>query len=643
MNTKIPLLIAGGMSVFTGKALPIVHSFLPNYNKIAIYRRANFESAKAIGGVVMANTKGKLQLTSTSVVSANEAETFSPGTNYDYSESAMYNTIRITAKSTDDVALKSVTWNVAWSDKTVGGKVSDYVTVTPVTSDGLTVQVSVSQAIKSKVTVTATNTENKSVSGSIEIEYVKRVFTLNVGVPSISFAQENDYTLSFGSILGAGTLTPTVSTSYYAIFSEDFSETPDVYYEIDKQMTGAEWKTFLTSHAKDDDAMTALTTSNNSLVGIVCTATVTYNGKVYQFVTSDPVYPSFTEDSALIGSITEGENTYSIDGTSISVDGSDSAVSYFETESDSVDVAISGGNGDVTVTVDENLQDNVSAEYNAETSTVNITNTSDGVVSGEVTITSGNQTITIPIAFIQELTASVTTLELSNVNGGSSEITIEGGTGKYTVSLSESLEGSVSYSMDGNTLVLTYSYSSDVSGTVTVTSGSQTVTISVKLTYPDVTCLTGDTLITLADGSTKRIDEITYADEVLAIDSESGKLCATKITYTDADQHKVYNHYDKFEFDDGTVLKVVHRHRFYNCEDERMIHIDAFTLGDRAYKQDGTMPKLVYRKEHFEDVDTLHYTIFTEKQNYFANGLLSGNRFTKPITLNTLIGGTKND
>ena len=27
----------------------------------------------------------------------------------------------------------------------------------------------------------------------------------------------------------------------------------------------------------------------------------------------------------------------------------------------------------------------------------------------------------------------------------------------------------------------------------------------------------------------------------------------------------------------------------------------------------------------------MHYTIFTEKQNYFANGLLSGNRFTKNI------------
>jgi len=178
-----------------------------------------------------------------------------------------------------------------------------------------------------------------------------------------------------------------------------------------------------------------------------------------------------------------------------------------------------------------------------------------------------------------------------------------------------------------------------VSGTIKITSGSQTVTITVTLKYPDVTCLTGDTLITMADGTQKRIDEITYQDKVLAIDPETGKLCATGITYTDAKEHKVYNHYDKFEFDDGTVLTVVHRHRFYNCEDEKMIHIDTFTEGDRAYKIDGTMPKLVFMKEHFEEKETPHYTIFTEKQNYFANGLLSGNHFTKPISLNTLTGG----
>lgn len=418
--------------------------------------------------------------------------------------------------------------------------------------------------------------------------------------------------------------------------------------------------------------MLASTDGNDGYVGIYCTATVTYNGKTYQFITSEAFYPKFTNDAILTGSITIGGNTTVITppdnssgsanntGTGSGDSSGDSSggssgdttgtengsgetqgtVEYIETQENSLTIDMEGGDGDYTVTVDEKLQDKVTVDV--ADGTITVTNTTDEPVAGTITVGSGNQTVDIPIAFITELTTSVSEIVLENVNGSTSEIICSGGTGVYTVEISDSLKGSVTVTQNGNRITLAYHYSSNVSGTIKIISGSQTVTINVSLTNPVVDCLTGDTLITMADGTTKRIDEITYGDKVLAINPKTGEYVATGITYTDSAEHKTYNHYDRFEFDDGTVITTVHRHRFFNCEDEKMIHIDMFSLGDRAYKIDGTTPKLVSAIEHYEEKETKHYTIFTEMQNYFANGLLSGNRFTKPIKISDIKGGKAN-
>ena len=46
---------------------------------------------------------------------------------------------------------------------------------------------------------------------------------------------------------------------------------------------------------------------------------------------------------------------------------------------------------------------------------------------------------------------------------------------------------------------------------------------------------------------------------------------------------------------------------------------------------DGKKIALVDHETISEEVR--HYTIFTKNQNYFANGLLSGNRYTKSLSL----------
>lgn len=144
-------------------------------------------------------------------------------------------------------------------------------------------------------------------------------------------------------------------------------------------------------------------------------------------------------------------------------------------------------------------------------------------------------------------------------------------------------------------------------------------------------CLTGDTLITLANGTEKRIDELTLQDEVLAIDTKTGKFVADEITYTDSTEHKTFTEYDVWTFSDGTIVKTVHRHRFYNVEKQAMVYMDEWNIGEHAVNQNGEYIALVSHENVKEEVK--HYTLFTKHQNYFANGLLSGNRHTAELHL----------
>ena len=146
-----------------------------------------------------------------------------------------------------------------------------------------------------------------------------------------------------------------------------------------------------------------------------------------------------------------------------------------------------------------------------------------------------------------------------------------------------------------------------------------------------VRCLTGDTLITLADGSEKQIDQLTLNDKVLSYNPKTLLLEPDEITYSDATENKSFTEYDKWTFEDGSVVKTVHRHRFYNVERKAMIYMDEWKIGEHAITIEGKKTALVSHETIVEDVR--HYTIFTKNQNYFANGLLSGNRYTKSLTL----------
>lgn len=173
----------------------------------------------------------------------------------------------------------------------------------------------------------------------------------------------------------------------------------------------------------------------------------------------------------------------------------------------------------------------------------------------------------------------------------------------------------------------------DLDGTLKVT-----ITLSDGTTEEDeielsvhVMCLTGDSLIRMADGTEKRIDSLSVGEKVLSFNPVTMRLEADEITYSDSKERKTHTEYDLWVFSDGTQVKTVHRHRLYNVERQAMVNMDEWYIGEHAYTEKGGVVSLVLHKNVKETVK--HYTVFTKNQNYFVNGLLSGNKYTKAMSL----------
>lgn len=225
----------------------------------------------------------------------------------------------------------------------------------------------------------------------------------------------------------------------------------------------------------------------------------------------------------------------------------------------------------------------------------------------------------------------------SNASGYSRSATIVTNTGEQAKLSQASTKGLVWSGVISLTASGINDYVNDIdyteSGTQKTWDGSGTLTLAgdIIINSASFQCLTGDMLITLADGSQKRIDQLTLDDKVLSWNPDTMQLEADEITYTDSAENKKHTEYDIWTFSDGTVVKTVHRHRLYNVERQAMVYIDEWRIGEHAINIHGERIELVGHENVKEEVR--HYTLFTKNQNYFVNGLLSGNRHTKEMHL----------
>ena len=187
----------------------------------------------------------------------------------------------------------------------------------------------------------------------------------------------------------------------------------------------------------------------------------------------------------------------------------------------------------------------------------------------------------------------------------------------FTDSFGNTINGSHSWSVaeDQNN---EYSYSDFCNGTLKQLTGSSGGSSS---------CITPDTLITLADGSQVRVDSLTGDELLLVWNMETGKLDYAPIMFVDSDPEAEFE-VIKLYFSDGTEVKVIYEHGFWDYDLNKYVYLDknaADYIGHTFAKQNG---------DSLEKVTLVDVVIETELTTawspvtighlcYFVNGMLS--------------------
>ena len=139
-------------------------------------------------------------------------------------------------------------------------------------------------------------------------------------------------------------------------------------------------------------------------------------------------------------------------------------------------------------------------------------------------------------------------------------------------------------------------------------------------------CLAEGTDITLSDMSKKKVENITYDDELLVWDFDNGCFAKAKPLWIMKAQ--ATEEYNLIKFDDGTELKTVIDHRIFNIEKQKFTYTmdeEETPIGTSVFKEDGSVAKIVERSVVKEKVN--YYNIITDyHMNLFANGLLTSLR-----------------
>lgn len=156
--------------------------------------------------------------------------------------------------------------------------------------------------------------------------------------------------------------------------------------------------------------------------------------------------------------------------------------------------------------------------------------------------------------------------------------------------------------------------------------GQYSDTFTAEVYFTD--CFVEGTPITLADGSVKPVETITYEDELLVWDFDKGVQSHAKPCWMN--KPKVSPCYWKITLSDGTVMKLVGAngkcHRIFNSRG-KFIYPQDFAEGERTVKQDGSAPTIVSCEKVQEEVRYYNFTT-GERLNNYANGVLCGCRFT---------------
>lgn len=161
---------------------------------------------------------------------------------------------------------------------------------------------------------------------------------------------------------------------------------------------------------------------------------------------------------------------------------------------------------------------------------------------------------------------------------------------------------------------------------------------SISVDYP---CMIEGTQITLADGSTKAVENITYDDELLVWNFYDGKFDTAKPSWIKIEQ--IAPEYNLVKFSNGAEVGFVGPggdigyHRVFNKEAKAFTHTGVVDTpnGTTTFAQDGSYPTVVSQEVIEKPVK--YYNVITDKHyNLFANGILTSCRLSNEYMIENM-------
>ena len=140
-------------------------------------------------------------------------------------------------------------------------------------------------------------------------------------------------------------------------------------------------------------------------------------------------------------------------------------------------------------------------------------------------------------------------------------------------------------------------------------------------------CVTPDTLITLADGTQVRVDSLTGDELLLVWNMETGMLDYAPIMFIDSDPTAEFE-VIKLYFSDGTEVKAIYEHGFWDYDLNKYVYLDANAadyIGHTFAKQNGdSLEKVTLVDVVIEtELTTAWSPVTVGHLCYFVNGMLS--------------------
>lgn len=147
------------------------------------------------------------------------------------------------------------------------------------------------------------------------------------------------------------------------------------------------------------------------------------------------------------------------------------------------------------------------------------------------------------------------------------------------------------------------------------------------LIFEGLMCLAEGTQITLADRTTKAIEDITYEDDLLVWDFDNARFATAKPLWIMKQQ--IASQYNLLKFANGLELKTIDQHRIFNKELGKFSYpmTDETPVGTTTFTDNGEETTLISKEVVKERVN--YYNIITDyHMNLFASGILTSCRLS---------------